>query len=88
MSAAEIPTSFAALAPLDDNARWRDVASEMGAVGMFMTRADQLPDAIDEAIKADLSVIIDAKMDPAMMAPLEWGRGLFWDHPGRMSRAN
>ena len=49
------------------------VAQEMGAVGMKVTRPDELGAAIDEAIKADRPVIIDAKTDPAAMAPLAWG---------------
>ena len=49
------------------------VAQEMGGVGMKVTRPDELGAAIDEAIKADRPVIIDAKTDPAAMAPLAWG---------------
>ena len=49
------------------------VAQEMGAVGMKVTRPDELGAAIDEAIKSDRPVIIDAKTDPAAMAPLAWG---------------
>jgi acetolactate synthase-1/2/3 large subunit len=49
------------------------VAQEMGAVGMMVTRPDELGAAIEEAIKANRPVIIDAKTDPAAMAPTAWG---------------
>ena len=49
------------------------VAREMGAVGMLVTRPGELRGAIEEALKADRPVIIDAKTDPSAMAPLAWG---------------
>ncbi len=49
------------------------VAQEMGAIGMRINRPDELGGAIEEALKADRPVIIDAKTDPDAMAPLPWG---------------
>ncbi|MDP6668124.1 MAG: thiamine pyrophosphate-binding protein [Dehalococcoidia bacterium] len=49
------------------------VAQEMGAIGILVTEPGELKGAIEEALKADRPVVIDAKTDPAALAPLPWG---------------
>ena len=49
------------------------VAQEMGAIGILVTEPGELKGAIEEALKADRPVVIDAKTDPAAQAPLPWG---------------
>ncbi len=48
------------------------IAQEMGAIGMLVTRPEELPGAIEAALKADRPVVIDAKSDTAALAPPPW----------------
>ena len=48
------------------------LAQELGAVGMLVTRPEELPDAIEAALKADRPVVIDVKSDTDALAPLPW----------------
>ena len=51
------------------------VAQEFGAVGILVTDPNELGDAITRAFDSGKPVIIDAKSDPAAMAPLPWAPG-------------